>query len=250
MEIDDSRPVPNGNVAISTGGAADEAAETQTEPGLPTQCFAGETAQEITCHSCRSVSRRVEQLTDLPLPAPLASGDGALAPVDIGDLLKRLFEAEALTGDDKYHCDACGAKSDAEKRVVITKAPANMVLRLSRFAYDAKAGAAAKLCYYTSLPADISVPVGMRDWVRFSALLTFKVRSTSYSNLRVFVFHIARAEVTVARLLCDPLPIQLALRCCPRKDLGDLFALVFSTKCTKLFSQIFPRCGTLDRLCP
>ena len=46
------------------------------------------------------------------------------------------FNPESLEGDNQYHCERCGKKVDAERRLKIVKAPPVLQVQLLRYVYD------------------------------------------------------------------------------------------------------------------
>ena len=67
------------------------------------------------------------------------SGSSGVA-VSLSDALYSFCEWEPLTGADQYHCDVCGAKRDADKRVGIAALPEVLLLQLKRFSYGGGGG--------------------------------------------------------------------------------------------------------------
>lgn len=144
------------NMAHIPNGTGDGRDTPSTAPQGPSAQFCGTLVHEVLCHTCAGVGRREEVFTDLALAL---SGDSA--PSSVADLLSAFLAPEQMSGDDQYWCDACGAKRNAEKRQTITRAPANLVLVLKRFAYDSKTGRVSKVCTRVPLDPTLRVPWGV-----------------------------------------------------------------------------------------
>lgn len=54
----------------------------------------------------------------------------------IQDCLKEFIYIEMLEGDDKYFCQVCGEKQDAQRFISLTELPPVLNLQLMRFVFD------------------------------------------------------------------------------------------------------------------
>ncbi|OQS00944.1 deubiquitinating enzyme 1-like [Achlya hypogyna] len=77
--------------------------------------FQGTLTNETTCLGCRAVSRRDETFLDLSLEIEPNSS--------LTHCLKQFGQVETLMGDDKFSCDACCSRQDAEKRLYLRTTP-------------------------------------------------------------------------------------------------------------------------------
>jgi Ubiquitin carboxyl-terminal hydrolase/DUSP domain len=67
----------------------------------------------------------------------LASGfGGGSGSLGLGDCLYTFFDWEPLVGADQYHCETCGCKRDADRRVSIAQLPEVLCVHLKRFSYN------------------------------------------------------------------------------------------------------------------
>lgn len=51
-------------------------------------------------------------------------------------LQEQFNSKEILKGNDKFECDHCKSKQEAEKGVVIKKLPKTLIIHLKRFKYE------------------------------------------------------------------------------------------------------------------
>jgi len=111
--------------------------------------------QKVTCDTCGNKSVTVEEGFELPLSLPskaqlkdwrqpedaspswLGYLKSVVAPpshvLELEDCLRAYFTAEKLDGADAYFCDACNAKSEASKSVLLAGLPEVLCIHLKRF---------------------------------------------------------------------------------------------------------------------
>ncbi len=61
------------------------------------------------------------------------------------ECLGDFFKKEELTGDNRYACDSCGMKTDAERGIELLELPSVLNLQLMRFVYDVKSNSRKKI---------------------------------------------------------------------------------------------------------
>jgi len=105
--------------------------------------YEGHLMYETVCGRCERPSRRSEPFKGLTLSIK--------GHTQLEDALKAAWATEALTGDDRYQCEACGLQ-DAVRRVASKRLPPVLVLKLLRFVYDPKRNARQKLPQAISYP--------------------------------------------------------------------------------------------------
>jgi len=66
--------------------------------------------------------------------------------------LQHYLSIEQLTGDNRYYCEACGTKRDADRRAVLDTLPKVLSVQLLRYIYDMKISAKKKLKNAISIP--------------------------------------------------------------------------------------------------
>jgi len=147
----------------------------QEESSIISDVFGGKTRQSVTCMECGHVSVTVEDIKDISLAIPDQKqqkkmrqggakrdapdgGDGAEedepgleGPAKAGwlswlggggtrttvyDCLNGFCSKETLRGEDKFQCDKCEKKTDAEKEVCIERLPESLILHVKRFRYE------------------------------------------------------------------------------------------------------------------
>ena len=98
--------------------------------------------QCVRCHTCGNRFRREETSDGLTLSLPDEADADADADADVSleQCLTELLTPQPLSGDDKYHCDVCKAKSDATLTREIAALPPALVLMLSRTRYSPARG--------------------------------------------------------------------------------------------------------------
>jgi len=118
--------------------------------------FGGILQSIIRCKACGKESPKEEQFIDLSLP--ISNID-----LDIVSMLHSFLAPELLEGDNKYFCENCNAKQNAEKFSKVKKAPPYLVLTLNRFYYDPATRTRKKILNPIDYPAILSLPVIKQD---------------------------------------------------------------------------------------
>jgi ubiquitin carboxyl-terminal hydrolase 48 len=90
--------------------------------------FRGRQTYETTCSECHNVTARAADFDELEVALRGQSS--------VGDCVRCHFNPESLEGDNQYHCERCGKKVDAERRLKIVKAPPVLQVQLLRYVYD------------------------------------------------------------------------------------------------------------------
>jgi ubiquitin C-terminal hydrolase len=131
--------------------------------------FYGDFAVSVECKTCGEISTRYESFQMLEVSIPTVeqladfTDDGTAsigsdrrssnglsrwpkwmslrAPhtkrrVGLMACLKHELKPEYLTGDNRYHCDACNQSTDAVKNVRISRLPEVLIVHLKRFKYE------------------------------------------------------------------------------------------------------------------
>lgn len=80
-------------------------------------------------------------------------GIGADDPsISLEEMLGYFFEPEILEGSNQYFCEQCQSLQDAERSVVISKAPNFLVLTLKRFSYNVETQRRSKILQNVTYP--------------------------------------------------------------------------------------------------
>ena len=113
--------------------------------------FQGTQQIRIECGDCEVVSSRDETFFFLSLPC-----NGAES-ISLPDLVDRTFAPETLTGENQYHCERCGGKTDATRHTHLTKLPGSLIFTLDRIAFDKEKGCRTKHLTKVTIPATIGL---------------------------------------------------------------------------------------------
>ena len=76
----------------------------------------------------------------------------------ISSCLKIFSSTEILSGDEKFFCDTCRSKQEAQKRIKIKKLPLILVLHLKRFKYMEQVQRYKKLMHRVVFPLELRLP--------------------------------------------------------------------------------------------
>lgn len=77
--------------------------------------------------------------------------------VSISNCLRNFSTMETLCGDQKYYCENCCSKQEAQKRMRIKKLPRLLALHLKRFKYVEQVNRYTKLSYRVLFPMELRV---------------------------------------------------------------------------------------------
>ena len=149
-----------------------EEADHHVPLSLVHRMFGGRMETSYTCLTCSTTSCTSGWFTDLHLaipsnsPSPEPSTSKPIAPptptspLTVPSLLKDYLTPERLEGENQYQCDNCNCKRDAEKKVLLTSAPAHLNITLLRFKYDRSTNRRAKVFTGVDYPHTLLLPVG------------------------------------------------------------------------------------------
>jgi ubiquitin carboxyl-terminal hydrolase 47 len=97
--------------------------------------YSGKMASYVRCEECGKESLNEMNFMDLSLPIKNEFGTGVLnSSVEMA--LENYIKPEKLDGDNKYMCDNCAKKVNAEKGLKLTSCPPVLMLHLARFTLD------------------------------------------------------------------------------------------------------------------
>ena len=108
------------------------------------ELFQGKLVNEMRCLRCDSVTSREEPFYDLSLEIE--------QNCSVTACLKRFSSTETLGGADKFSCDKCCCKQEAQKRMRVASLPPVLCLHLKRFKYVETAGQMQKLSHRVVFP--------------------------------------------------------------------------------------------------
>jgi ubiquitin carboxyl-terminal hydrolase 12/46 len=108
------------------------------------EVFQGKLVNETRCLRCDSVTSRQEPFYDLSLEIG--------TNCSVTACLRQFSSNETLDGADKFSCDECGCKQEAQKRMRVASLPPVLCLHLKRFKYVESAGQMQKLTHRVVFP--------------------------------------------------------------------------------------------------
>ena len=112
--------------------------------------FQGKLVSETQCMQCENVTTRQEAFYDLPLEIePNCS---------VTACLRRFSSTETLDGGDKFSCDQCGCKQEAQRRMRVASLPPVLCLHLKRFKFIESLGQMKKLTHRVVFPFSLKLP--------------------------------------------------------------------------------------------
>jgi len=117
--------------------------------------FEGRFSSETKCLGCETVTKRDETFWDLSLE--LQQNFSLCA------CLRTFSKVETLTGADKFLCDCCGCKQEAQKRVLIKQIPRLFVCHFKRFNYLEQRSVHSKLNHRVAFPTQLRLPNSTDD---------------------------------------------------------------------------------------
>ncbi|KAH8876841.1 Ubiquitin carboxyl-terminal hydrolase 46 isoform 2 [Schistosoma japonicum] len=111
------------------------------------EIFQGSLTNETRCLNCDNVRTKEENFLDLSVDV----GEN----VDISYCLRCFSETETMRSDNKYYCEFCRCKQEAQRRMRIKKPPLLLALHLKRFKYSENLNRFIKLSYRVAFPMEL-----------------------------------------------------------------------------------------------
>ena len=112
--------------------------------------FEGALANQTRCLWCENTTNREEDFLDLSVDIEENSS--------ITTCLNNFSAKELLDKNDKFQCDRCGGLHEAQKRMLIQRAPNVLAVHLKRFKYIEALGRHAKLNHRVVFPSQLKIP--------------------------------------------------------------------------------------------
>ena len=109
--------------------------------------FQGHLTNQTKCLWCENVTSRDEAFLDLSLDIEQNASVSAC--------LRQFSSDELLANQDKFQCDRCGGLQEANKRMVLKRAPKVLALHLKRFKYVESMGRHSKLMHRVVFPPEL-----------------------------------------------------------------------------------------------
>lgn len=117
------------------------------EPTWIHEIFQGTLTNETRCLNCETVSSKDEDFLDLSVDVEQNAS--------ITHCLRVFSNMETLQGDQKYYCENCCSKQEAQKRMRVKKLPQMLALHLKRFKYVEQLNRYTKLSYRVLFPLEL-----------------------------------------------------------------------------------------------
>ena len=111
--------------------------------------FGGQLCAETRCLSCENVSHVYEPAMDLSLDIE--------EMCSVHACLRRFSKRETMKGGNKFHCEACGSLTEAQRTVKFKKVPKVLTLHLKRFKHIESLGRLKKLTYRVAFPQTLRI---------------------------------------------------------------------------------------------
>ncbi|XP_028570552.1 ubiquitin carboxyl-terminal hydrolase 12-like isoform X1 [Podarcis muralis] len=111
------------------------------------EIFQGTLTNETRCLTCESVSSKDEDFLDLSIDVEQNTS--------ITHCLRKFSNSETLCSDQKYYCEQCRSKQEAQKRMRVKKLPIILSLHLKRFKYIDHLHRYTKLSYRVVFPLEL-----------------------------------------------------------------------------------------------
>ena len=98
---------------------------------LQMDLFGLEQYQEVQCHECKTISKRIEPLLGVVLSLP-DENTNKRNHIELLDCFKSLQSTGKFVGENQFDCDVCRAKKDASWRVTLLRRPQSLLISLRR----------------------------------------------------------------------------------------------------------------------
>ncbi|KAJ7514417.1 hypothetical protein O6H91_23G042900 [Diphasiastrum complanatum] len=108
--------------------AVDETLKATHQEVNLTKIFGGVFVQQVISRGCSHKSEREEPFAAISVDVKNKR--------DLLDSLESFVQGDLLEADNAYHCEGCGVKVDALKRVCVKSLPQTLVIHLKRFDFD------------------------------------------------------------------------------------------------------------------
>ncbi|XP_052591776.1 ubiquitin carboxyl-terminal hydrolase 46 [Peromyscus californicus insignis] len=151
------------NGKLKNGNMNEPAENNKPELTWVHEIFQGTLTNETRCLNCETVSSKDEDFLDLSVDVEQNTS--------ITHCLRDFSNTETLCSEQKYYCETCCSKQEAQKRMRVKKLPMILALHLKRFKYMEQAAQVhTKLSYRVVFPLELR-PLGYKEGLVY--LVTF-----------------------------------------------------------------------------
>jgi len=98
--------------------------------------FEGTSMDYVRCHGCGHESARPDKFMDLSLVIRPFGASPEDYNKSVTEAIAQYIKPEILDGDNKYACDACGKRCDADKGLKLVRLPYILMFQIKRFDFD------------------------------------------------------------------------------------------------------------------
>lgn len=77
--------------------------------------------------------------------------------VSLSYCIRSYSNKEYMKGQDKFHCDKCNSKEEAEKQTLLKTLPRALTVHLKRFKYDERIKGLAKIVWQVAFPLQLKL---------------------------------------------------------------------------------------------
>ena len=99
-----------------------------TSPSFVHQLYCGKLTDYLRCLSCHTARQRTDDFMDVSLDVEHCTS--------LEQAMGKFIEPETLTGDNRWRCDSCQTKVDAQKGLHFHTLPPVLTIQLKRFVFD------------------------------------------------------------------------------------------------------------------
>ncbi|KAI4572395.1 hypothetical protein MJT46_005463 [Ovis ammon polii x Ovis aries] len=135
------------NGKLKNGNMNEPAENNKPELTWVHEIFQGTLTNETRCLNCETVSSKDEDFLDLSVDVEQNTS--------ITHCLRDFSNTETLCSEQKYYCETCCSKQEAQKRMRVKKLPMILALHLKRFKYMEQLHRYTKLSYRVVFPLEL-----------------------------------------------------------------------------------------------
>ena len=115
-----------------------------SSPSFVHQLYCGKLTDYLRCLSCHTARQRTDDFMDVSLDVEHCTS--------LEQAMRHFIEPETLTGDNRWRCDKCQTKVDAQKGLHFHTLPPVLTIQLKRFVFDFNLMQRTKLQHRVTFP--------------------------------------------------------------------------------------------------
>ena len=142
--------------------------------------FGGLQENNIKCNKCNNVSSKLESFTEIPLSMTTNDVDNKDKDKEekkeelcTTKMIDEHFGIEILKGDNKYFCDECNAKVEAQRYTTIINPPKHLIICFKRFSWNYQTMKRTKKSDWVNCPLTLELPIkdNTQKYVLYAAVI-------------------------------------------------------------------------------